>query len=331
MQLKDTELAAHCRKNGLLPIYWVAGEDALQRQEAADAVRTQAKRSGYQRDIISITPNFSWDQFIQKVDHYDMFSEHQLIELHHPSGKFDHKAQAALQHFFAQEATDKSVLIISHKLTAAQKKAKFTQVIGQHGALVWLWPPNRLALPKWIETRLKKKHLSADKHAIALLAQYSEGDLSTAQQAIDKLELLQPSLPVSAKIVQTLISDHSNFSAFDCVDAALSGQPKRCLRLLSGLRATNQEATLVLWAVSQQLKLLYNMRRQLDNGNPMASVLKGQWEKRQPMLKAALKRMPMDNLRDCLHHAFQVDLSIKGVEKTEPWQLLEGLCLKLAT
>jgi DNA polymerase-3 subunit delta len=331
MQLKDTELAAHCRKNGLLPIYWVSGEDALQRQEAADAIRTQARRSGYQREILTITPNFAWDKFIEKVDHYDMFSEHQLIELHHPSGKFDTKAQAALKHFFEQAPKDKAVLIISHKLTGSQKKAKFTQTIGQHGALVWLWPPNRLALPKWIETRLQKKRMQADKQAIALLAQYSEGDLSTAQQAIDKLELLQPSLPVSAKVVQAMISDHSNFSAFDCVDAALSGQPKRCLRLLSGLRATNQEATLILWAISQQLKQLYNMRRQLDNGNNMATVLKGQWEKKQAILKAALKRLQLSDLRDCLSTAFQVDLCIKGVEKTDPWQLLEGLCLRLAT
>ena len=92
MQLKDIELAAHCRKNGLLPIYWISGEDALQRQEAADSIRLQAKKSGYQRDIITATPNFSWDSLIQKIDHYDMFSERQLIEIHNPSGKFDNKA-----------------------------------------------------------------------------------------------------------------------------------------------------------------------------------------------------------------------------------------------
>ncbi len=330
MQLKDTELAAHCRKNGLSLVYWIAGEDALQRQEAADAIRLQAKKSGYQREIITITPNFSWDAFIQKIDHYDMFSEHQLIELHHPSGKFDAKAQAALQHFFDKAPDDKRVLIVSHKLTASQKKAKFTQIIGKHGALVWLWPPNRLALPKWIENRLKAKHLTADRHAIALLAQYSEGDLSTAQQAIDKLLLLQPSLPIAANVVQALISDHSNFSAFDCVDSALSAQPKRCLRILSGLRSTNQEATFILWAVTQQLKALYTMRRKLDNGEHSSSVLKGQWEKRHPMLKAALKRLRVSELRSCLTDAFHVDLSIKGVENQEPWQLLESLCLKLA-
>ena len=196
---------------------------------------------------------------------------------------------------------------------------------------MWLWPPNRLALPKWIETRLKKKHLTADRHAIALLAQYSEGDLSTAHQAIEKLVLLQPSLPISAKVVQAMISDHSNFSVFECVDAALSGQPKRCLRILSGLRATNQEATFILWNVTQQLKLLYGMRHQLDTGSSTAMVLKGQWEKRHPMLKAALNRLRLSTLRSCLVDAFHVDLSIKGVEKKEPWQLLESLCLRIAT
>lgn len=331
MQLNENELAAHARKNKLLPIYWVSGEDALQRQEAADTIRKQASSLGYQRDILAITVNFAWDKFIEKVDHYDMFSEKLLIELHHPCGKFDNKAQAALMHYFEQAPRDKSVLIISEKLTSSQKKTKFTQTIDQHGALIWLWPPNRLALPKWIETRLQRKNMQADKYAIALLAQYSEGDLSTAQQAIDKLELLQPSLPINAKTMESMISNHSHFSAFDCVDAALSGQPKRCLRILSGLQATNQEATLVLWTISQQLKQLYNMRCQLDKGDNIASILKGQWEKKQAVLQAALKRLQLNDLRDCLNAAFQVDLSIKGVEKTDPWQLLERLCLRLAT
>jgi DNA polymerase-3 subunit delta len=330
MQLKDTELVAHCRKNGLLPIYWVAGEDALQRQEAADAIRQQAKRSGYQRDILSITPHFSWDSFCQKIDHYDLFSDRQLIELHHPSGHFDNKAQAAIHYFFEKAPNDKSVLIISEKLNSNQKKAKFTQVVGDHGALVWLWPPNRVALPKWIETRLKAKHLTADKEAIALLAQYSEGDLSTAQQAIHKLELVCPSLPVQANVMQAVISDHANFNAFDCVDAAIGAQPKRCLRLLSGLRATHQEPTLLLWGITQQLKDLHTMRRQLDSGISINTVLKSQWEKRQDLLKSALRRYKLPLLRDCLADAFQVDLSIKGVEKNDPWQLLENLCLKLA-
>lgn len=331
MQLKDTELASHCKKNGLLPIYWIAGDDALQRREACDALREQAKRSGFQREIITVTPQFSWDSLIQKIDHYDMFSQRQYWEIHHPSGKFDSKAQAALQHFFDCAPDDKRIAIVSHKLSTSQKKSKLAQSINQHGAVIWLWPPNRLALPKWIETRLKLKNLSADKHAIALLAQYSEGDLSTAQQTIDKLLLLKPSLPITAQVVQNLISDHANFSVFDCVDAALMGQPKRCLRLLTGLKSTNQEATFVLWALTQQIKLLYGMRHQLDNGQRMTAVLKGQWEKRQPMLQTALKRLTLDHLRQYLVDAFQVDLSIKGVRSTDPWQLLETLYLNMAT
>jgi DNA polymerase-3 subunit delta len=330
MLLKDADLAAHCRKNGLLPIYWIAGDDALQRQEAADTIRVHAKKLGYQREILTITASFSWDNWIQKIDHFDLFSEYQLIELHHPSGKWDAKAQAAFQHFFHHAPKDKSLLLISHQLTASQKNAKLTQQINQQGALVWLWPPNRSALPKWIETRLQQNKLTADKQAIALLAQYSEGDLSTAQQAIEKLVLLQPNLPVSAKIIQALISDHANYSAFDCIDSALAGQPKRCLRILSGLQFTNQEPTFILWTITQQIQILYRIRRQLDQGVNLKTAFTGQWESRHTILKAALKRLSIADIRNCLTDAFQVDLNIKGVGKREPWQLLENLCLKLA-
>ena len=330
MQLVANDLAPHLKKQGLSPIYWISGDDALLRQEASDVIRMHAKKEGYTREILTLTPQFKWDEFTSSIDHVDFFSEKQLIELHSPSGKFDTRAQAAIAYYLERKPEDKRLVIISHKLTSSQKKSKWVQSVSKAGAFVALWPPSRLALPKWLEQRLKQKGLRADRFATALLAQYSEGDLTTAKQAIEKLVLLQPDLPINLETMRGVISDHANYSAFDCVDAALAGQPKRMLRIIQGLKETAAEPTFVLWAITQQLTLLYRMQEQLGQGQAMVQVLKGQWERRQPLLKSALARLPLATLGNALEAAFHVDLCIKGVESHDTWSGLQQLYLTLS-
>lgn len=330
MPIKGPDLQASLKKNGLPSIVWLSGDDALQRQEATDAIRHYAKKTGYTRESISITPQFNWQLLTDKLNHYDMFSDKELIELQHPSGKFDTKAQAAIKQYLEQSPDDKRLVVVSHKLTSSQKKSKIAQLIQKQGLFVTLWPPSRLALPKWIDDRLKQKNLRADRYATALLAQYSEGDLSTANQAIEKLDLLQAESPITVETMRCVISDHANFSVFDYVDACLAGQPKRAIRILNGLRDTNQDATFILWGLTQQLKLLYQAQEKCDAGTNVSVALSGQWERRQPLLKAALSRLSLSALTDAIEQAFATDLAIKGVSQNNPWEILECLTIKLA-
>lgn len=330
MQIKGNDLATHLRNDQLLSAYLVTGADSLLCQEAADLIRAQAKKAGFAREIITVTANFQWQALIDAIDHYDLFADQRLIEIHNPSGRFDAKGLAALSHYFDKKPDDKRLLILTEKLTGNQKKAKWTQLVQKNGAMVTVWPPSRIALPKWIEDRLRRGKLSADRYAIQLLAQFCEGNLSAAQQAIEKLQLMQPELPVSAEVMQAVISDHASFSPFDCVDAALAGQVKRAVRILRGLQATGQETTLLLWALTQQLRTLYSMAQGLAQGQRMVNVLQGQWERRQPILKAALQRLNVATLGACLTDALAVDLVIKGAEPGCPWRSLEQLCLRFA-
>ena len=61
MHLRPEQLAAALEKR-LAPLYVVHGDEPLLSIEAGDAIRTAARRQGYdEREVLMVTPSFRWD------------------------------------------------------------------------------------------------------------------------------------------------------------------------------------------------------------------------------------------------------------------------------
>ena len=83
--------------------------------------------------------------------------------------------------------------------------------------------------------------------------------------------------------------------------------------MLHGLRAEGAEPPVILWALSREIRLLYQCAIDIDKGQNQQRVLQSRrvWDKRKPIVSAGLARHSRDDLGELLHQASLVDHSIK--------------------
>ena len=274
MQLHVKQLDTHLKKHKLHPVYLVSGDVPLLMQETRDAIRQATSEIGFhQRTLLTIESRSDWDQFSGTADNLNLFSEKTLLELRNPKGKFDDYGTKTLLHYLENPPADKLLLIITPKLTAAQQKTRWFKAVDKMGATLTVWPIAPRELPAWIAMRLKQADLNADSESIRLLTELTEGNLLSTQQAIEKLRLLYSKQPITTKEIAAVISDNARFTIFDLTNYALAGKTQRVIRILSGLRFAGTEATLVLWAIAREIRDLYSLAKQIEQGQTINQVI----------------------------------------------------------
>jgi DNA polymerase-3 subunit delta len=186
-------------------------------------------------------------------------------------------------------------------------------------------------LPQWILQRAKKKNIVLSTQAASWLAEQVEGNLLAAAQEIEKLTLLSGD-KFDERSLDEIISNNARFDIFTLVDSALNGNAKRSLRIVNNLNEEDTEPTLVLWAITRELRTMADIIQQTQQGQPLASLFSKFriWDKRQPGARAFIKRNTHMSCCDMLLAAAKIDRIIKGAESGKVWDELERLALKMA-
>ena len=105
MQLALNQLPGHLAQ-GLRPLYTLHGDEPLQLQEAADAIRAAARAAGFtERSVFTVQgAHFDWSAVLAAGSALSLFADKQIIELRIPSGKPGGKEGAAALAQLAQHA-----------------------------------------------------------------------------------------------------------------------------------------------------------------------------------------------------------------------------------
>ena len=330
MQINLQQLQKHL-SGKLSPIYLLTGDVPLLQMEARDAICQAVSQAGYrERERLDVESGFDWSQLLYLANSYNLFSEKILLELRNPNSKFDSDGSKILQSYCKKLPSDKILLIITGKLTAAQQKTTWYKSISECGVIVPIWPIKASALPSWIQTRLQQAKLRADEAAVRLLAESTEGNLLATAQAITKLQLLYPHQVIGVKEMSETISDSAQFNVFELSHYLLCGDVRGVLRVLHHLQAADVEPTLVLWLLAKECRELFAMIERLNQGEALSAVTANQWSTLQPLYQAALKRMSGAKLKRLISGCHEVDRIIKGVIPGEIWPMLTRLSLSLA-
>lgn len=330
MQLTTQKLGEHLKET-LRPIYLISGDVPLLRQEARDLIRQAAEQAGYsQYQRLEVETGFHWIQLTQLANNYSLFGENTLIELHNSTAKFDMDAGKTLMAYCENPPPDKILLIVTSKLSSAQQKTHWYKSIVNHGVVLPIWPIKSHELPQWIRGRMQNTHVKADAASIRLLAEFTEGNLLATQQAILKLRLLYPDQPIGIREMADVISESAQFNVFALSEYLLQGDCRSVIRVLSHLRATDTEPTLVLWLFARECRELLNMAEQLQQGKSLQTILSAQWSTLKPLYSKALHRVEPTRLKQLLLACQQVDQIIKGVTPGDAWSHLTQVGLGLA-
>ncbi|QLH43728.1 MAG: DNA polymerase III subunit delta [Coxiellaceae bacterium] len=323
IKITAEQLPQHLQR--LKPIYIVSGEEPLLVSEAAAQIRAAVLAAGYQAaERFVLETGFNWDNFTLATQSLGLFSQKNLIELRVNDLKFNETGRKTLSNYGTHPAEDKILLMTMPKLDSAMLNTAWFKTLANSAVFIPIWPLERSQLPIWLKKRLQMRGLNADATALELLAQASEGNLLAAEQTVAKLELLHPNSTLTAEQIANAISDQARFSIFDIVDSALLGEIERVMRIYQGLQAEGTEMVLLLWAMTRELRTLLAIAEDTAKGTSIAQALIQHkvWEKRKPIVAAALKRHSLSNLQTLLAKASLLDQMIKGGRGNPQHELL---------
>ncbi|MDZ4298192.1 MAG: DNA polymerase III subunit delta [Moraxellaceae bacterium] len=334
MKLRPEQLPSHL-SNTPLRLHVLSGDEPLLIQESLDAIRQQARSSGYdERTQHSVERGFDWDSLIADSQALSLFAERKLLELRF-SNKPDAAASAALIELAARPPEDTWLVVCLPKLDGSAQKSKWFNALDAAGAVVTVYPIDAAALPQWLTQRGQRLGLQFEDDALQLLSDRTEGNLLASAQALEKLQLLHNSQPISVALVASLISDSARYSVFDLADAVLLGDAPRAARLIFGLETESTAESVVLWALQKDLRSLIQISENnaLNGQRQVSSAQLGQagfWAKRQGPAQQALKRLNLKRLHQLHTLLLAIDKAIKGQSNERAWDLLLQLAMAMA-
>jgi len=317
-------------KGPLPAVVLIAGDEPLQREESADAIRAAARAQGYtDREVFVSERGFDWDTLLTAGASLSLFASRRILELRLPTAKPGSKGAEVLGAYAKDPAPDTLLMVIAED--KLEGNPVWAQALERAGLMVQVWPVAPGEVPAWVRQRLKSRGFDATPDAVTLIAGRVEGNLLAAAQEVEKLALLREPGTLDAEAVAEAVADSARYDAFKLVDAALVGDLPRTVRVLEGLKAEGEEPVMVLGALLRQIKELASLALEIEAGAAPQRALAGIWERRRPLVLAALKRRKALGWQRLLKRALRADRVLKGRAQGRPWDELLELTTALAS
>jgi len=332
MQLKGEQLSAHLERE-LKPVYLVHGDEPLLVIEAADAIRAAARKQGFdEREVLTALAGFDWNQLSMAAGNLSLFGGKKLIDLRIPTGKPGREGSTAIQDYCQRCTPDTLLLVTLPALDWKDEKAAWVTALAETGVALKLNAPPLAELPAWIAGRLRRQGQGADNETLNFIAERVEGNLLAAQQEIRKLGLLYPERQLTLAEVREAVLDVARFDLDSLREALLAGDAARLTRTLDGLRQEGEAPPLVLWAMTEEVRALAQIRSGMDEGQPADLLMRDArvWGPRQTQMKRCLGRIGSAQAREALALAGRIDRIVKGIAGGDVWNEFLRLGLALA-
>jgi DNA polymerase III subunit delta len=341
MQIKAEGLPAVLaraeRERRMPALITVASDEALLAQEAQDAIRATARAVGYsEREVLQADARFDWSRLAQATQGLSLFAERRIVDLRLPTGKPGLAGAASLEALAQNLADDTLMMIALPRLDRRARETRWVSALERAGILLEIDSVDRARLPRWIGERLARQQQSAAEDALVFIAERVEGNLLAAHQEIAKLGLLYPAGELTLAQVADSVLNVARYDVFQLPLAMLAGDAPRVQKTMAGLRAEGEAIPLVLWAITEELRMLIRVKSQVDAGRPFAMAARENrlWGPRERLVERALGRIDVGRLGRAVARAATVDRLAKGLRApradSDPWLELTDLALELA-
>ena len=330
MKLPFAQLENHLSKQ-LAPVYLIAGDEPLQKMEAADAIRRSAQSRGFsERQVIHVEAGFDWSMLEGEAAAMSLFAEKKIIDLRLPTAKPGREGSKAIVHYMKQPPEDNLLLIQAGKVDRSGTTTAWFKAIDKAGVVMQIWDLKPAETMRLVAERLGKAGFTADRDAVKLLTERVEGNLLAAVQEIEKLRLIRDPGPLSGEDVIAAVADSARYDPFELADAALLGDARRTLKILHGLQGEGVHPNVILWALTRDIRVLADYSSLQAHGHSPQSALQGVWKNRQTMLHRAVRRHDAATWAALLRHCARVDRIAKGIGEGNIWDELLQLTLAFA-
>lgn len=329
--------------NPLQPGYVICGDEILLHVEACDAIRAAAQQQGFnERHRFVMDGRSDWSEVFEVSQALSLFGDKRLIDISIPTGKPGRNGALAISKLSQQlqknQNADTVFLIQLPRLDRATRNSKWAKALTTAVQGQWVDVPSitKQQLPQWLQQRAQQQKQRLNTEALHWLADQVEGNLLAAHQELQKMGLIYAEGELSLDEVQTAVLNVARYNVFDLRDAMLSGDAKRALTILHGLRGEGVALPLVLWAVGDEIRVLAALSAVQQSGGDLNQAFREQriFGAREKLLRHCLQRLPASTWPTAVRHAHEVDRIIKGLNTpgalTDAWEETARLCLRVA-
>lgn len=320
MLLKYEMLESHLDRE-LASLYVLTGNEQLLLLEAADLIRKAARKQQVgEREVLTVERGFKWGQLHVANHALSLFGDRKLIELRIPNGRPGKDGSRALQDYVSTLNPDNITLITLPQLDWTTQKSAWVTALQKSSVYIDVPTIDVSRLGSWIASRLNKQNQTTDKACIDFLVERVEGNLLAAHQEIQKLGLLYPEGKLDFEQISQSVLNVARYDIFKLNEAMLSGNRKRFIRMLDGLKGEGEPLPLILWTFTEEIRTLLKYKTALENGETFSTIartlrLRGPREK---LVSSAARRIDKKTIQAALQQTAQIDKIIKGL-RTESW------------
>ena len=333
MNITPERLPDHITK-GLSALYVIYGDEPLTAIEAADSLRAAARAAGYtERSVYTVQGRYNWNAIFAGGDNLSLFAERRLVEIHIPSGKPGIDGAKALDTYVHALPGDTLTLITLPGLDWKATQSRWFSGLANVGTLIEARAIERPALPGWMERRMARQGLLADRAALEFLADRVEGNLMAAQQEIDKLALLLPPGKMSLADIENAVVDVSRLDAELLQDALLQGDTARFARIVADLQHSGEHPVAFMWRLADVVRMLLKLKIGVKQGEPLGMLMKQARvrDQRRPWVEKAMARLSQARIEAAQAMLALLDRQAKGLEPTgNPWDTILQMGLVMA-
>lgn len=330
MKIYPEQLTEQLTKK-LAPLYLITGDEILLINEARDKIMAQCNKQNFtEHQLFFVDRYFDWQVLTDASANLSLFSQKQVIELKIQTDTISKIGQETLINYCQQAPSDTVLIISCAKLDKAQQNASWYKHINQLGIIITVWPLPATLLPRFVQQRLQQQRLTTDNDGIRLLINANEGNLLALNQTIEKLALLHPSGYITPEQITATLNDNAHYNIFALSDAIQLGNTSQALRILLHLQQEDVEPTLIVWAISRELRKLSEINHAISKRQPNETIFRKYQvlPKQQESVIKASKRRHLANWLDLLANCAEIDRQIKGAASGNYWQQLQQIILQ---
>ncbi len=307
----------------LVPVYLVSGDEPLQLNEAADAIRAAGKEAGYaSREIFTVDSHFNWNEFMAIAASGSIFSEKKIIDLRFSTATPGQAGGKMLIEWCQQANPDYLLLITLPKIDKKSQQTRWFQAIDKAGVVLQIWPIQGRDLIPWLTQRATKLGIHLQPQAVKSLAVRVEGNLLAAAQEIEKLYVLYGSTDIDVDKLEAAVGNSARFDVYSLTQPLFAGKLRRVDKILQGLKAEAVAPPVIVWALAKELRILMRILTGLRHGEAKSAIYRelGLWEQRQREIEALLPALQLNTLYQALTLSAKADRQIKGQERGDYWE-----------
>jgi DNA polymerase-3 subunit delta len=330
--LKADAFEAHlalAKKNGPHPLYVLTGDEPLLVMELQDRLRAMVQAHGHtEREIMMHEKGFDWSALMNAGQTMSLFGDKRYVELRIPTGKPGRDGADAIKQFCAQiqsqvaakDPVDTVTCIFLPRVDFQTQKSAWFTALDEASVAVRIDPIERTHLPNWIAARLKNQKQQVEagesgQRALQFMANQVEGNLIAAHQEIQKLGLLYPEGNLTEENIRDAVLNVARYDVFQLTESLLAGDLAKFNRMVDGLQGEGEPLVLILWTVTEEVRLLNRLRQGMDRGDNLQMLMKMNriWGNKERLIPQAMQRLSADRLQKALTVVSGLDKQSKGL------------------